>query len=1060
MTDAPDEPEESAASPAHRYPILSLEPGESLAAFLDRLLAIHNWPAESRAGDRPLLASLLALVGEEHGAAEFGAHLVRSLSFSADPAMALRHFDRYLRALGNGMASEVSGLPHNPEQLHFLSSLFSFSQYLSEIVIAHPEYLAWIFRHSRLNREKPVERYREQLAEALAPHADFEARRAAATLFKKRELLRIGIRDIRELGMTGELCRELSSLAQAVVEVALEECRARLLAIHGLPISETGGGESGYCIYAMGKLGAGELNFSSDVDIIFVYDEEGETEGVPVGLGGQRVRRVSNHEYFNALSRDVSSWIMDRNAEGFLFRVDARLRPEGINGPLARSRPAYSAYLNTQAGVWEKIAYQKARCLAGDGKLASVFDKIVEQFVYTHNVAEELFPEIARLKRRIDHESLDAESRKLDIKRGTGGIREIEFLVSAEQLLHGEEMPALRVRSTLMGLSMLEAAKIMDADTAERLERAYHLFRRVEHTLQMMHEAQTHRMPSDPREREALALRCGFLKPADFEKTIAGLRDFVRTRFEEKFHARGEDAGLSLLDHLLFTEEPPDEVLEQLRPAGLGTQEGYRALKALATGTREYAPSASARADFAKLLPMLLAELPRVALPELAVRHFDQMMKAARGNKFVYEMCLTHPPILRLFLRTLGFGSFLARQLIAHPEWLEEIFRGGGLTEGRTDEALASLAPPTGSIGNDLRRIRQFKQLEGFLLSTQEVLAVAPAPAAAARATRLAEGVLRFVAAVAEREALEGIGASRLPARWAIIGLGGIGDGQVHIAGDLDIAFVVEGNDVWMGEAMTRWVDRVGQIAIGHMAAISPDGQLWKVDARLRPDGAGAPLAATADRFVEYYRREAGLWEWQVLTKARAVAGDLGFGGEVLSRLYKVFGEIGPLPGLAGEIQSMRRRIEEHVRVPRNALFDMKSSPGGVVDVEFLTQFFQLGNHAEAAVLFPMTTEQALAEFIRRGDVPAEDGAWLLDHLGLLRILQRAHRVLWETTQDQYPATAEKQEALARGVADQLTLRFGETGKSQWDGAAAGLESRFERARAIFDRVLDGLGCV
>ncbi len=1009
---------------AHRLPYLQPRQGEGLDAFMARAADEHRWPPERRAEDMELLRRLLLEHLPPEDALPLAGYLIRALSFAADPGMSLRFLDRYVRSLGERAKAELRDLRHNVEHLHFLCSLFAFSEYLSEAVIKHPDYLPHVFRHSRLNREKPLDRYREQLREWMEGIEGRAARRAALTRYKKRELLRIGIRDLLEMGDTSTLCRELSNLAQAILEIALQDEWQTLAARFGQPTGESGQGPSGFCVYAMGKFGAGELNFSSDVDLIYLYEEEGETEGGKDRATGRTLHKIPNHEFFNKLASELSSYLSAHNEEGFLYRVDARLRPEGSQGPLARSRSAFAAYLNTQADLWEKVAYHKARCVAGDMDLAARLDQIIEQFVYSGNVREELFPEMARLMRRIDHEVLSEDSRLLDIKRGVGGIREIEFIVSGLQLLAAEKNPTLRLRSTLAALAELENEGILLPQDARPLAEAYHLYRRIEHTLQMMHESQTHRLPASPKERAALGLRCGFSDPEEFERTLDASRRFVRSQYEEIFGGTNKPGEMSLLDYLLMEGDPPNAVLGQLRPAGLGDLEGFRALQQLAVGTREFAPSPRSRLGFQQLLPMLLEELPHVALPRLAVRQFELLLRASRGYSWIYNLCLSHPPILKLILRTLGFGTMLGRHLSAHPEWLDEMLHGDGLSASRLDEALKEIksiadkqAPTEG-----LARLRRRKQLESFLLSVQEVLSIVPFPEAAERMSLLAEGVLAAAARLAERDVLSDTGEDRLPVPWAIIGMGGLGDRQVHLGGDLDVAFIIEKDMDWHGRPATEWAERIARRTVEYMSGISPEGQLWKVDARLRPDGRGGPLAPTRGRVLDYYRNEAGTWEWQALTKARPAAGDHDFGAGVLRDLYNIYTEQGAPPGLGHEILSMRLRMQENARVPRHAECEYKLGKGGLVDVEFLVQFFQLRESTEPGHLFPLTTNQAIEEFEKRGVLTGETAEFVKQHHARLRLLQRTNRLLWETTRDHLTADPEKKAALQRAMNEQSIL--------------------------------------
>jgi glutamate-ammonia-ligase adenylyltransferase len=1007
---------------AHFHPIVSPTSNEALAAYLERAANAYRWPTARREEDLRILAALAELLPSAE-AMLVAAHLIRALSFAADSSMALRLLDRYVRRVEGDAAGKLRSLRDNSEHLHFLSSFFAFSHYLGEVAVAHPEYLEGALRGKGLRREKTFAAYESELRDALAGTEPGESRRVQLVLFKQRELLRIGMRDLLELANTQELCRELSCIAQAILHVSYLDILSAATARFGQPNSEEDGRVAGVCIYAMGKFGAGELNFSSDIDLVFVYEAEGTTEGVEGGLGGSRIRRVSNHEYFNWFARELSIYLDNRTGAGFLYRVDLRLRPEGDNGPLARSRAAYVAYLVEQAALWEKIAYVKAHCIEGDRDLAARFDQVIQQFVYAGNSGPELFDEVARLKRRIDFERLGEEERELDIKRGRGGIREIEFIVAGQQVKHGESNVALRVKPTLVAMKLLVQQGLMDQQLARRLEEAYHLFRRIEHTLQMMFENQTHRMPPVGLERERLALRCGFARHDEFERVLGTYRCEVRAEFDRLYGGDSAPRALTLEDVLFGDGDPSRSILAELAPAGLDDDAGFLSLRRLAVGSSDFSPSTRGRIGFRKLLPLLLEELPRVAQPRTAVHQFDQLLRAAHGFRWIYELCLLNPMILRLILRTLGFGSLLGRQLIAHPEWLDEMLSSDGLKDSRTAAAMARFAaqPPRAELEEALRQLRAFKQLEAFLLCVQEVLAVITSQEAAERMAALATFCLEALRQIAERE----LGAVEAP--WAIIGLGGLGDGQVHANGDLDIAFVIEdGNPEARDQA-----ERVCQFLLREMSALTPQGQLWKVDARLRPDGRSGPLLATRQRFLEYYQAEAGLWEWQVLTKGRGVAGDVPFATQLLDDLQALY-RSRPKPfDLGAQILQMKQRIESNFTLPRTATVDLKRSPGGVVDIEFLAQFLLLDGQVSGA-WHQLTTEQVLSE----ASIPS----WLLDHLALLRTIQRFHRVLSETSNDYFPADDGQRAALRRGLADQLGPAVSRLGD---------LEAAAQRVRAL-----------
>ncbi|MBI1292324.1 bifunctional [glutamate--ammonia ligase]-adenylyl-L-tyrosine phosphorylase/[glutamate--ammonia-ligase] adenylyltransferase [bacterium] len=1027
---------------AHFHPIESPQAGDSLAEFLARASAAYRWPEERRQGDMVTLADLLAHLEDEAEQLQVGAHLVRALSFAADSSMALGHLARYVLAQGDDVKRELRSLRDNPEQLHFLASLFAFSDYLSGVAIGHPEFLRRVMLTRGLNREKSLDLYRRELMEFLSDCRSAGERGCRLVLFKKRELLRIGVRDLRELAGTSELCRELSNLAEAIVESVYTETWQETVARFGLPRSEEDGEIPGFCLYAMGKFGAGELNFSSDIDLVYIYDSEGTTDGVDGPIEGVKIRRTSNHEFFNWLGREIARKIGEHTAEGFLYRVDLRLRPEGASGPLARSRAACVQYFLTQAGRWEKIAWLKARCIAGSASLAAIFEPIIHGFVFDGNSAQELFPDISRLKKRIDFERLSEEGRELDIKRGFGGIREIEFVVAGLQLVQVGQFPELKIRGTIAALALHEKLGLIDPDTAATLRRAYFLYRRIEHTLQMMHESQTHRMPAAGIERERLAIRCGYLDYRAFEEELATLRQFVRHTFQRIIEDEGGRGGLELADYLFGDSEPTEAILSELRPCRLDDHDGFMALRRLAVGTSEYGPSLRGQESFRKLLPQLLTELVSTAQPRNAVHQFDLLLRNARGFSWVYELCLSNPLILRLLLRVLGFGSLLGRLLVAHPEWLDEMLSSDGLKETRTARAIHDLGFERLDVSHEtaLRQLRRFKMLEGFLISVQEVLGICSAADGAARMTLLAEHVLDLSARLVLRQ----MGDPPVP-RWAILGLGGLGDRQVHFAGDLDLAVVVEEGDGTDRATRVETIDRVFRGVIRDVGGMSPDGQLWKIDARLRPDGASGPLVATDIRFHQYYQREAGLWEWQVLTKARSVAGDRQFGDQVLQSLRCLYSTIGPPRELANEIASMKGRIEDQVRLPRTAVLDLKRSPGGVIDVEFLAQYIQLARPMEAERLFPLSTSQVLQRARENNWLHGDEAELLMDHLADLRLLQRGGRLLWETTSDYLSGEPTVTEELQRGLADQLVGR---------GNLLCVIEERCRRTREIVERNL------
>lgn len=1015
--------------------------GEALNSFA-ALLEQHDWPQGARGHALSRYAAWLhdELLFTE--ILELAPSLVESFSRRADPDMALRNWDRYFAASFNRQAL-LHLLLARREHLDFLADLFSFSQFFSDIVVRNPEYLDWCLADAVLDREKRLEEYRAQLAQFVRPFKSPESRRRALVRFKRRELLRIGVRGLRGHGSMAEQCRELSRLAEAACELAFDDSWQLLLDRHGMPSPREGRQpreSPGFAVVAMGKFGGEELNFSSDIDLVFVYDAEGATAG-STDTTGHTSGRISNHEFYCKLANAVVQYLSYPTTEGPLYRVDTRLRPEGKSGAIARSLSGYTSYFASQARAWEKIPYIKARVVAGDRTLESPFLDRCHAFLYASNDPRILLPEMARLKRRIDFEALDARGRRLDIKRGPGGIREIEFIVSALQLLHGTRLRELRVRATLDALAILEQSDLIPRDDAVIFRDAYWFYRLVEHTLQMMEEQQTHALPEVPAHRRALAVRCRFDDNDAFEQTINDFRRFVRARFEELFHANGAAARLSLADKLEGSEPPDEETLAELRPIGLGTVEGFQALRELATGTREVAVSSEGQRHFERLLPCLLEAIEQAPMPVLAVRHLANLMLAHRSVSSLYALMLAHPPVLRLLVRTLGFGLFPARGLIAHPEWLDEMLEGDALAAHYSMRYMFAeqAAPRLAESGAEeaLAFLRRFKEREALFLAAREIMGILSPRQAATQATELAEICLNAVCRIVSPEPPES-------APWCLLALGGFGGRETHLSSDLDVAFFCDPDKIGDGD-VTLALERIASGVLSGMSAVSPEGTLWKMDARLRPDGRNAPLMVSLGRARRYYAREANIWEFQSVTRARFVAGNPHLGTRVMALLREALNARVPFANLRGEIRSMRARLEETVRLPRHAAADIKRGPGGIVDIEFLVQFLQLSHGLEMPELLTPSMDEALDAIGRHALLDAEALGSLRSHHARLRTIQRAVRLLGETARDYLPAQEDKRGQLARALLGAL---------EDPGDALDRLTGEMEEMRAMFEEVL------
>lgn len=452
--------------------------------------------------------------------------LLDCLSRSPDPDEALNYFERFARATYN-KTQLFSYLKASPYTLWLLAKLFGSSPFLSEILIRNPTYLYWIADPGTLEKDLPKSTLVRELSAALQALKTKERKLEILCLFKRKELLRIGVRDLLKKSSVKETTAALSVLAETLIHKVYEICEESLRDKYGTPRRRNATGKRGravFTILGMGKLGGGELNFSSDVDLLYLYDSgEGRTSGL---RGNAEKTQISNAEYFRRLSQEVTSALSGLTNEGYLYRVDLRLRPEGSSGQIAYPLKGYIQYYTSRGETWERLALLKAWPIAGNHALGRQFLKRVSSFIYREPFSPKHLEEVKSLKDRIDRKIRVRGESGLNVKLGIGGIREIEFILQSLQVFFGGKLPHIRERNTLKALKKLLRQKLLTPEGYRHLSEAYIFLRNVEHSLQMVHEFQTHRLPEDPQELRICALRLDYWDRDDTTATDQFLRDY------------------------------------------------------------------------------------------------------------------------------------------------------------------------------------------------------------------------------------------------------------------------------------------------------------------------------------------------------------------------------------------------------------------------------------------------------------------------------------------------------------------------------------------------------
>jgi glutamate-ammonia-ligase adenylyltransferase len=968
--------------------------------------------------------------------------VLAELAAAADPDMALNNLERY--AGGVDRAVFFRTLAEHPGAAHLLAVLGGGSQFLADALRRRPAGLAWLLE-PRTMRVWFADDFAADLAQSLAAFPGREARLNALRRFKYRHVLRIGARDLlgdADLSVTTE---ELARLADTCLGEAWRMAETDARARFGAPRDDDGG-ETGLAVIGMGKLGGEELNYSSDIDLMFVYGAEGDTAGGPEG-------RLSNGEYYARVCRDIVAIIESVTDEGYVFRVDLRLRPEGRMGAVALALDGYRAYHRERAEGWERQALLKARVAAGDERVGARFMDFVRETVYRPGLDERVVPAIRAMKGQIDDElRRRGEGIERNVKLGRGGIREIEFVVQALQLLYGGDDPWLRERNSLKALFRLTERGYLAPDLGRRLSHALVYLRTVEHRLQLLHEFQTHTLPEAPAELGRLARRLGERgTPAAAARAFRARHRVLTREVHAAFRAffGGRTAPV---------RRRPLPGLVALKATGFADPERARQNLRLILEGRPLVPYAGAlRAALERLYPALLDALWKSPDPDEALNQFERFLSAAGPRSGYIELLADDRTLLDGLVRLCAGGDLLTQLLIAQPELLASLADPTALAGRRTRPRLrAALAAvfETGVPPAERRdRLRRLKQAEELTIVWRYLLGVTSIERYAREMTALAEatleaGWLLALGAQVERHGVPRDAQGRfVPA--VLVGVGKLGGRELTTGSDLDL-FVVfgtpgDGEGTTDGpapvDAHTFYSGAVERLA-GALGDITQAGVAFAVDLRIRPGSKGSGFAASLDALQRYYEDHGDLWERQTLTRARLVLGDRALGRRVRAVLRRlVYGA--PLPGSGlKEIAEVRTRMELELGKETPGRWHVKFGRGGLVDVEFLAQALQLVHGAAHPEVRRTSTTAALRGLARAGALPAATAAELAEHYRFLRRVSTALRLLGARPTD----TLELAGPMPARVAGALGLPSREAFLTTYREQTTAVRAAFDRA--------------
>ena len=798
--------------------------------------------------------------------------------------------------------------------------------------------------------------------------------------YRQAESVRLIWRDVRGLDTLDQTLAATTRLAEDCLQCALSALEVEFTQRYG-SVRDIDARLVRLVVFALGKLGGGELNFSSDVDLVYAYASDGDSDGA---------RSLAAEDYFARLGQQLAKLLDEVTAEGFCHRVDLRLRPFGTAGRIALSFASMEHYFQREGRDWERYAWQKARAVAGDLDAGARFLDTLRPFVYRRYLDYGALDGLREMKATIAAEVARKDMAD-DIKRGPGGIREIEFLAQALQLIRGGREAALRERRLQSALRALCDARHLTEDTRDALIAAYRFLRRLENRLQMLHDAQTQRLPTEALERERLAHGLGEQDWAALQERLQTHRERVSQEFDAllapRERAAQPDALVAYWRRLRDDGEREPGVSSALLDAGFAQAgEVDQALHdfARAPGVRDLSDSARVRLD--RLMPALLTAVAASAEPLLALRRLLAVLHAILRRTSYLALLDEQPAALSRLIDVLARSARLGERLAAHPLLLDELLdmRVAGPLPRREefvdacDTALLQDDPEAALLAlNEARQALSFR----IALATldQRIEGVETARLLAA----LAEAMLAAVYRLAVREVKRQHG--RIDGfRFAVLGYGSLGGRELGFGSDLDVVFVYDAPQGAVSDGARaldapRWSARLAQKVVALLGVPSAAGRLYDVDVRLRPDGAKGLLVSTLANFEDYQRHRAWTWEHQALVRARAITGDIALCAECERIRMQTLTQPRDLAKLRGDVASMRARMRAELDRSTAERFDLKQGDGGLVDLEFLLQYLVLRESAaKAALLSPRETPGLIEALKSEGVFDADTAAGLL----------------------------------------------------------------------------------
>jgi glutamate-ammonia-ligase adenylyltransferase len=854
-------------------------------------------------------------------------------------------------------------------------AVFGASDFCARFAAAEPAHMAALIASARLERDMAAGEYEALLREALGGGAaalDEKMLCRELRVFRRRESLRLAWRDLVGLATIETTLAEQSALADACIRLASEHVEAMLRQRFGVPRDSSGRSQE-LVVLGLGKLGGGELNFASDVDLVLVFGERGQTDA-PRGL--------DNNDFFTRVGQQLIRMLQERTVDGVAYNVDMRLRPFGDSGPLVVHLDQLEQYLLTQAREWERFALVKARPIAGDAATIEQVETLLRPFVFRRYLDFGAFEALRDLKARLERQ-VERKGLQGNIKYARGGIREIEFIAQAFQLIRGGREPRLRQRGLLPVLRALGELGELDPETLAELASAYRYLRALENRVQARDDARTHALPRDADARARVAWTMGAPDWAGLEQRLAEHTGAVHRCFVDVFNPPTDSSGEDEqpLTRVWEGELDRDGCEARLARAGFGDPGAvYDRLQSLRHSARFRSLTATARERLDRLMPTLLADVAGTDAPDRTLNRILPLLEAVARRSVYLALLTEHAAARRRLIELCAASPWIAEFVARHPILLDELIDPASLFEppdrasvaAEIDAAVAGLAAD--DIEGQMDALRHVKQVNVLRVAAVDITGRLPLMRVSDRLTWIAEAVLaaatrmvydqmraRFGRPLARID-----GVDREPV-FGIVGYGKLGGYELGYGSDLDLVFLHEGGED-RGTDGPRDVDhatffaRLAQRLVHFLSTSTPAGTLYEVDMRLRPNGSAGLLVSTLTAYARYQTESAWTWEHQALVRARMIVGPEPLAAGFERVRARVLRQPRDPRSTASAVVDMRDRMLRELAQGDGARFDLKQGRGGVADIEFMVQYAVLAGACDSPLLVDYTDNIRLLE--------------------------------------------------------------------------------------------------